>query len=150
MPAPAGPLYILGDVFMRAHYVKFDVDNKQLGFAQIKKSGNFVGEVKPKYTVSSSVNGHYEDPNTGCGADEKAFTIQGVAGEVCAPSCTSAACPTDVPAGVTAAPQCALQDQSGNKYCVLLCTPSVEDDQCGDKASCKSIQGAGVCTYDSR
>merc|ERR1712110_1223619 len=37
VPAPAGPLYILGDIFMRAHYVKFDVDNKQLGFAQIKK-----------------------------------------------------------------------------------------------------------------
>jgi len=37
VPAPAGPLYILGDVFMRAHYVKFDVDNKQLGFAKIKK-----------------------------------------------------------------------------------------------------------------
>jgi hypothetical protein len=37
VPAPAGPLWILGDVFMRAHYVKFDVDNKQLGFAQIKK-----------------------------------------------------------------------------------------------------------------
>merc|ERR1711870_219390 len=37
VPAPAGPLYILGDVFMRAHYVKFDVDNKQLGFAQIVK-----------------------------------------------------------------------------------------------------------------
>jgi len=37
VPPPAGPLYILGDVFMRAHYVKFDVDNKQLGFAQIVK-----------------------------------------------------------------------------------------------------------------
>jgi len=37
VPAPAGPLIILGDVFMRAHYVKFDVDNKQLGFAKIKK-----------------------------------------------------------------------------------------------------------------
>merc|ERR1712139_121739 len=37
VPAPAGPLVILGDVFMRAHYVKFDVDNKQVGFAQIKK-----------------------------------------------------------------------------------------------------------------
>jgi len=38
VPAPAGPLYILGDVFMRAHYVKFDVDNKQLGFAQYPKA----------------------------------------------------------------------------------------------------------------
>ena len=37
VPAPAGPLYILGDVFMRAHYVKFDVANKQLGFAKIVK-----------------------------------------------------------------------------------------------------------------
>merc|ERR1711934_544605 len=37
VPAPAGPLVILGDVFMRAHYVKFDLDNKQLGFAKIVK-----------------------------------------------------------------------------------------------------------------
>jgi len=37
IPAPAGPLYILGDVFMRAHYVKFDVQNKRMGFATIKK-----------------------------------------------------------------------------------------------------------------
>jgi len=37
VPAPAGPLVILGDVFMRAHYVKFDLDNSQIGFAQIVK-----------------------------------------------------------------------------------------------------------------
>jgi len=42
VPAPAGPLYILGDVFMRAHYVKFDVGNKRLGFAQIKKATEVV------------------------------------------------------------------------------------------------------------
>lgn len=35
IPAPAGPLVILGDVFMRAHYVKFDVDNSRLGFATL-------------------------------------------------------------------------------------------------------------------
>ena len=37
VPAPAGPLYILGDVFMRAHYVKFDVGQKRVGFAALKK-----------------------------------------------------------------------------------------------------------------
>jgi len=35
IPAPAGPLVILGDVFMRAHYVKFDYDNQQVGIAKI-------------------------------------------------------------------------------------------------------------------
>merc|ERR1712226_1627884 len=44
VPAPAGPLYILGDVFMRAYYVKFDVDNKQLGFAQIVKGVELASE----------------------------------------------------------------------------------------------------------
>jgi len=38
IPAPAGPLVILGDVFMRAHYVKFDLDNQQIGIAKIVKS----------------------------------------------------------------------------------------------------------------
>jgi len=38
VPAPAGPLYILGDVFMRKFYVKFDQGQKRLGFASLKKS----------------------------------------------------------------------------------------------------------------
>merc|ERR1712232_1555579 len=38
IPAPAGPLVILGDVFMRAHYVKFDLDNQRIGIAKIVKS----------------------------------------------------------------------------------------------------------------
>lgn len=38
IPAPAGPLVILGDVFMRAHYVSFDFGKQQVGLAKIVKS----------------------------------------------------------------------------------------------------------------
>jgi len=42
IPAPVGPLIIMGDVFMRAHYTKFDVGQKRVGFAQIVKSSDVV------------------------------------------------------------------------------------------------------------
>jgi len=90
---------------------------------------------------------HYEDPKDGCQSDEVDLRIQGVAGDVCAPDCTSASCPTDVPAGVTAQPQCALQSSSQKKYCALICSPG-NDAQCGANASCKAIQSVGICTYD--
>jgi len=90
---------------------------------------------------------HYGDPFAGCAADEITVGIQGMSGEVCAPKCAAdLSCPTDVPLGVTALPQCALQDGAGNKYCVLECTPGMI---CGVKASCKSSTWAEICTYDS-
>ena len=78
--------------------------------------------------------------------------------DFCTPKCTLfKPCPADKPTGVTAKPQCALQDaSSGLKYCALMCSPSLPivdqkaaDAQCGTNASCKSVQaGIGLCTYD--
>jgi len=101
---------------------------------------------------------HYEDPKDGCQTDELAIQIQGVTGDFCSPKCSLIKkCPTDVPAGVTAQPQCALSASTGNqKYCALICSPSlpivnqkVADAQCGANASCKEAGvGVGLCTYD--
>jgi len=112
----------------------------------------------PSPTPPTPSTSHYEDPKGGCQSDEIEVTIQGVAGDMCTPTCSLFhPCPTDVPTGVTAQPQCALQDSASNKkYCALICSPSLPianqkaaDSQCGTNASCKSVQlGLGICTYD--
>merc|ERR1739848_4646 len=64
---------------------------------------------------------HYGDPKNGCMADEEPVQIKGVSGDVCTPKCKTNACPTDVPAGTTVEPSCALQTTAGDKYCALMC-----------------------------
>jgi hypothetical protein len=98
--------------------------------------------------------GHYEDPKAGCSADEEAIQITGVAGDFCSPKCTGVLfkkCPTDVPGGATAKPECVLETAGSSKptQCALICTPSANSgDECPTGASCKAISGTGICTYD--
>ena len=115
--------------------------------------------------ATTDLASHYGPPANGCEPDEMKFQISGVPGDICAPKCTDGPCPTDMPDGVTAAPTCALKNPAtGDKYCVLLCSPSTTttavttwlragvaagDGQCGE-ATCQPVQGAGVCTYGDR
>jgi len=95
----------------------------------------------PTPTPSTS---HYEKPP--CQSDEVQLEVQGMTGYACAPKCTSSACPTDVPTGATAKPECALEDQStGDKYCALTCLFG----GCPDGAKCQHGGGAmlGLCLY---
>merc|ERR1711998_427487 len=108
--------------------------------------------------LAAANTSHYEDPKPdGCMTDEVGIQIQGISGDFCTPKCTGIlkmSCPADVPAGVTAKPQCALRSTGGDKFCALICSPSTDaeslkagDAMCGT-ATCKPIQGLGLCTYD--
>jgi C1A family cysteine protease len=102
----------------------------------------------------SPSSGHYGDPKNGCESDEESVQITGVSGDFCSPKCTGVLfkhCPTDVPDGATAKPECVLETQGSNKptQCALICTPSANSDaQCPTGATCKAISGTGICTYD--
>jgi len=90
---------------------------------------------------------HYEKPP--CQDDEAQATVTGTGGAVCAPVCESdGSCPTDLPDGVTAQPQCALSTSSGDKFCALLCQ---SDDECdsdgGSNCAFPQAGAPGVCVY---
>ena len=117
-----------------------------------------IAQLQPKVAMSGNAATHYGDPLAGpCMSDEQNITITGVAGSVCSPAATGGKCPTDTPAGCTITPAAILQDQSGDKYCALECSPSLPikdqklaDSICGvDNMSCKPISGVGICTYDA-
>jgi len=103
---------------------------------------------------------HYEEPP--CQSDEVEARIQGLDGVLCAPPCSgedddhddhddddtihdNASCPTDVPAGTKAQPQCVLRSPGGSTYCALVCQ---DDSECPKNVSCgQTGQGQGLCVY---
>merc|ERR1712190_392296 len=98
----------------------------------------------PSPTPPSPGTTHYEKPPRQ--SDEVQASVQGAGGSLCAPKWdASGSCPTDVPAGTQATPQCILQDSSsGDKYCALKCFLS----GCPSGAKCAMIGGIeGVCVY---
>lgn len=114
--------------------------------------------LSPAFLKSFANATNYGDPLSGkCLPGELAVQIQGLSGAFCSPSCSaSAACPTDVPAGTTATPQCALETagKSSPTNCALICSQSLPipddaSDSCPAKASCKAIGGVGICTYNN-
>merc|ERR1712010_396553 len=134
-----------------------DISDKagQCGIASQPSYPKAGGPSPPTPPAPPSGKTHYGDPADGCEADEQAVQVQGLSGSFCSPDCASAACPTDVPSGVTAAPQCALKSTTGDKKCALICSPSTDeaslragDAMCGE-ATCQPIQGTGICTYGS-
>lgn len=94
----------------------------------------------------------YENPFLGpCSAGELNATVNGVPGSVCSPPCSpSAPCSTDVPAGTTAPPSCILEaaGASAPTNCLLVCGAGGAGGTCPPTATCKSVQGTGICTYN--
>merc|ERR1711976_345626 len=89
---------------------------------------------------------HYGNPQNGCLSDEIAARLSGVNGDACFPQATNNSCPTDVPSGTTASPMAVIQDQSGNRYCGLICS-GIATGNCPSGSTCQSVSGAGICMY---
>lgn len=105
---------------------------------------------------------HYEHPYGNpykgpCEAGEQDVSITGLPGKMCCPECSpTTPCPTNVPSGTTAQPQCALgQPGQPPSICALICKADnffaqrteLNDLVCPQGASCHPIQTTALCTY---
>merc|ERR1712014_28017 len=92
-----------------------------------------------------------------CLSDEIAARIQGANGDACFPRANNGVCPTDVPTGTTASPMAVIQDQTGSRYCGLICS-GIATGTCPQGASCMSPSSVsrmlnlqatvGLCLYN--
>eukprot|EP00931_Biecheleriopsis_adriatica_P069152 TRINITY_DN43025_c0_g1_i1.p1 TRINITY_DN43025_c0_g1~~TRINITY_DN43025_c0_g1_i1.p1 ORF type:complete len:382 (+),score=65.68 TRINITY_DN43025_c0_g1_i1:49-1146(+) len=89
---------------------------------------------------------HYEQPP--CQHDEVQGEVLGASGYTCSPRCEDNTfnCPSDMPGGASAQPQCMLQDVDKGAFCGLLCQM---DAQCPTGSQCKQMSqmGVGLCLY---
>lgn len=85
---------------------------------------------------SPPTGGHYGMPP--CNSDEQNIDMGNT--QICAASCDSNPCPTDVPAGTSAQPTCSDSSQANDRICFLICS---QDSECPSGASCAN----GVCGY---
>merc|ERR1719310_781386 len=107
-------------------------------------SGSGPSPPAPPSPPSPPSSTHYEKPP--CRSDEVDVQVQGLTGATCSPKCSGTTCPTDVPAGTTAKPQCVLQDSStGDKYCALTCFIG----GCPTGSTCRHSGIVGLCMYDT-
>ena len=84
----------------------------------------------------------------GCGneSDEQVVKVQGLSGDFCSPKCDSTgSCPSDVPWGDTATPECALRTTTGDKYCALICQ---SDSDCGSQVAFQMFALESMTEHD--
>jgi len=128
--------------------IMMNMSNKKV-LVQVLAAFVAIAIVNPTPIISAvTAITHYEKPP--CQADEQAVRIQNVDGTFCSPKCGTTSCPTDVPVGVTAAPQCVLNNPQGGHNCAIICDPSDNGLPCGKKMQCAPIpntNGLGICDY---
>lgn len=82
------------------------------------------------------------------GPDDVRGEVQDSSGYLCASRCAADTfnCPTDVPVGTSAQPQCMLQDVDRGSFCGLLCQV---DSQCPNGARCRQMKQVevGLCLF---
>jgi hypothetical protein len=61
VPAPRGPIFVIGDSFMRKYYTLFDRDHNRVGFALSKKQGTSSGP-QASVMLPWEINPSEDDP----------------------------------------------------------------------------------------
>ena len=116
--------------FTDAQYKQLEHFTVHLGSFSLQTA--FIHLTKLQVAVATNPT-HYGNPSTGCESDEQAVKVQGLSGDFCSPKCDSTgSCPSDVPWGDTATPECALRTTTGDKYCALICQ---SDSDCGSQVA---------------